>query len=185
MEFHAGLGLDTDRLRFHAHGEDELAHYAKSAFDIEYEFPFGWKEFEGIHNRTDFDLSRHEEFSGKRMQYIEPGGGKRFIPYVIETSMGVDRTMLVVLADAYREEEVEGDERLRHAETGISAFYDESGSIGRRYRRQDEAGTPWCITVDGETTEEDTVTIRDRDTLEQVRVGLDRVVPWIRERLEG
>jgi len=217
MAFHESLGLDSDKLRFHAHGEDELAHYAKSAFDIEYDFPFGWKEFEGIHNRTDFDLTRHEEYSGKRMQYIEPGGGKRFIPYVIETSMGVDRTMLVILADAYREEEVEGDERvvlglhprlapvkaavfplvkkdglpeiagtlhdtLRQA--AIPSFYDESGSIGRRYRRQDEAGTPWCITVDGETTEEDTVTIRDRDTLEQVRVSLDQVVPWIRDRLD-
>jgi glycyl-tRNA synthetase len=220
MAFHEGLGLNRDRLRFHPHGDDELAHYAKAAFDIEYEFPFGWKEFEGIHNRTDFDLSRHQEYSGKRMEYIEPGGGDRFIPYVIETSMGVDRTMLVILADAYREEEVEGEaegrvvlglhprlapikaavfplvkkdglpeiamklnDDLRKA--AIPSFYDEAGSIGRRYRRQDETGTPWCITVDGETNEKGTVTIRDRDTLEQVRVSLDRVVDWIRERLDG
>jgi glycyl-tRNA synthetase len=220
MAFHEGLGLNRDKLRFHPHGDDELAHYAKAAFDIEYEFPFGWKEFEGIHNRTDFDLSRHQEYSGKRMEYIEPGGGDRFIPYVIETSMGVDRTMLVILADAYREEEVEGEaegrvvlglhprlapikaavfplvkkdglpeiamklnDDLRKA--AIPSFYDEAGSIGRRYRRQDETGTPWCITVDGETNEAGTVTIRDRDTLEQVRVSLDRVVGWIRERLDG
>jgi len=218
MAFHRGLGLHPDKLRFHAHGDDELAHYAKSAFDIEYDFPFGWKEFEGIHNRTDFDLSRHEEFSGKRMEYIEPGGGKRFTPYVIETSMGVDRTLLVVLADAYREEEVEGEERvvlglhprlapikaavfplvkkdglpeiarrlndeLRSA--AIPSFYDESGAIGRRYRRQDEAGTPFCITVDGETSEADTVTIRERDSMEQVRIAVGQVVPWLRERLDG
>ena len=218
MEFHRGLGLRQEKLRFHAHGADELAHYAKAAFDIEYEFPFGWKEFEGIHNRTDFDLSRHEEYSGKRMEYIEPGGGKRFIPYVIETSMGVDRTLLVVLADGYREEEVEGEERvvlglhprlapikaavfplvkkdglpeiaqrlgdaLRAAT--IPSFYDEAGAIGRRYRRQDETGTPFCITVDGQTTEDDTVTIRDRDSMDQVRVSLDRVVPWLQERLGG
>ncbi|MEJ2541475.1 MAG: glycine--tRNA ligase [Gemmatimonadota bacterium] len=218
MAFHEGLGLNPDKLRFHAHGEDERAHYATAAFDIEYEFPFGWKEFEGIHNRTDFDLTKHQEFSGKRMEYIEPGGGKRFIPYVIETSMGVDRTLLVVLADAYREEEVEGEERVvlgLHPDlapvkaavfplvkkdglpeiarklnddlraVAIPSFYDESGAIGRRYRRQDETGTPFCITVDGETTEADTVTIRDRDSMEQVRVGLDQVVPWLRERLGG
>jgi glycyl-tRNA synthetase len=216
MEFHRGLGLDESKLRFHAHGDDELAHYAKTAFDIEYEFPFGWKEFEGIHNRTDFDLSRHQEFSGKRMEYIEPGGGKRFVPYVIETSMGVDRTLLVVLADAYREEEVEGEERVvlglhprlapikaavfplvkkdglpeiaRSLADGLRAaavpsFYDEAGAIGRRYRRQDETGTPFCITVDGQTSEDDTVTIRERDSMEQVRVSLGQVVPWLQERL--
>jgi glycyl-tRNA synthetase len=218
MEFHRSLGLDASKLRFHAHGEDELAHYAKNAFDIEYEFPFGWKEFEGIHNRTDFDLRRHEEYSGKRMEYIDPTTNDRFIPYVIETSMGVDRTLLVVLADAYREEEVEGEERvvlglapslapvkaavfplvkkdgmpeiaekldraLRDA--AIPSFLDAAGSIGRRYRRQDEAGTPFCVTVDGQTTEDDTVTIRDRDTLEQVRVSADAVVEWVRGRVAG
>jgi len=217
MEFHKALGLNPDKLRYHAHGPDELAHYAKAAFDIEYEFPFGWKEFEGIHNRTDFDLSRHQEYSGKRMEYIDPASNKRFIPYVIETSMGVDRAMLVVLADAYREEAVEGEEErvvlglhprlaplkaavfplvkkdglpeiatrlhedLRKA--AIPSFYDAAGSIGRRYRRQDEAGTPWCITVDGQTTEDGTVTIRDRDTLSQERVSVDGVAVWIRDRL--
>jgi glycyl-tRNA synthetase len=216
MEWHVSLGIRPEKLRFHEHTGDELAHYAKKAFDVEYEFSFGWKEFEGIHNRTDFDLSRHEEHSGKRLEYIEPGGGDRYIPYVIETSMGVDRTALVVLADAYREEEVEGEERvvlglhprlaplkvavfplvkkdgmpeiarkihedLRKA--SIPSFYDEAGSIGRRYRRQDEAGTPWCVTVDGQTTEDGTVTVRDRDSLEQIRVSADALVEWVRERL--
>jgi glycyl-tRNA synthetase len=216
MQWHKDLGIDENKLRFHEHGPDELAHYAKKAFDIEYEFPFGWKEFEGIHNRTDFDLARHQEYSGKRLEYIDPGANERFVPYVIETSMGVDRTTLVVLADAYREEDVEGEVRvvlrldpsiaplkaavfplvkkdgmpeiarkidadLRAA--GIPSFYDQSGAIGRRYRRQDEVGTPWCITVDGETVEQGTVTIRDRDSLEQVRVSVAQIVPWIREHL--
>jgi glycyl-tRNA synthetase len=218
MAWHASLGIDPDKLRFHEHGPDELAHYAKAAVDIEYAYPFGWREFEGVHNRTDFDLGRHQETSGKRLEYIEPGGGKRYLPYVIETAVGVDRTVLVCLLDAYREESVEGDERVvlglapklaplkaavfplvkkdglpeiaakLHRElraAAIPSFYDESGSIGRRYRRQDEAGTPWCITVDGQTQEDQTVTIRDRDSLEQVRVALDRVKGWIRERLDG
>jgi glycyl-tRNA synthetase len=218
MAWYHSLGVNPDRLRFHEHGPNELAHYAKQAVDIEYEMPFGWKELEGIHNRTDFDLSRHQEYSGKRLEYIDPGGGKRFVPYVVETAAGVDRTLLVILVDAYREEEVEGEERvvlglhpslapikaavfplvkkdglpeiarkiaadLRKA--SIPSFYDESGSIGRRYRRQDEAGTPWCITVDGQTAEDGTVTIRDRDTLEQVRVDAGALKGWIRERLEG
>ena len=216
MEWHRDLGIRPEKLRFHEHGPDELAHYAKKAFDIEYEFPFGWKEFEGIHNRTDFDLSRHQEYSGKRLEYIDPGTNERFVPYVIETSMGVDRAALVLLADAYREEEVEGETRVVLAlkpalaptkvavfplvkkdgmpeiaeklqadlrAAAIPAFYDVSGAIGRRYRRQDEVGTPWCVTVDGQTVEDDTVTIRDRDSLEQVRVASENVVVWVRERL--
>ncbi len=217
MQWHVDLGIRPEKLRFQEHGPDELAHYAKKAFDIEYEFPFGWKEFEGIHNRTDFDLTRHQEHSGKRLEYIDPGSNERFVPYVVETAMGVDRTLLVVLVDAYREEEIQGETRvvlglhpslaptkaavfplvkkdgmpeaahkikdaLRAA--AIPAFYDQSGAIGRRYRRQDEVGTPWCITVDGETAENDSVTIRDRDSLEQVRIGTDQVVGWIRERLD-
>ena len=217
MEWHLSLGIRREKLRYHDHGPDELAHYAKTAVDIEYEYPFGWKEFEGIHNRTDFDLSRHEEHSGKRLEYIESHSGTRFIPYVIETAVGVDRTVLVTLCDAYREEEVDGDERVVlglaphiapikaavfplvkkegmpeiaekiHADlrrSAINAFYDESGSIGRRYRRQDEAGTPFCITVDGQSTEDQTVTIRDRDSLEQVRVSADQLVTWIRDRVD-
>ncbi len=216
MAWHESMGISSQRLRFSAHGPNELAHYAKRAEDIEYEFPFGWQEFEGIHNRTDFDLSRHQEFSGKRMEYIDPVSNERFVPYVIETAMGVGRAVLVVLIDSYREEEVEGETRvvlgihptlapikaavfplvkkdglpeiaasihesLRKAR--IPSFYDHAGSIGRRYRRQDETGTPWCITVDGEGLEDRSVTIRDRDTLEQVRVGVDHVVEWLRSRM--
>ncbi len=216
MQWHKDLGIREEKLRFHQHGPDELAHYAKDAQDIEYEFPFGWKEFEGIHNRTDFDLARHQEYSGKRLEYIDAPTNERFLPYVIETSMGVDRTTLVVLADAYREEEIEGETRVLMAmnpqiapikaavfplvkkdgmpeiaqkiqsdlrSSAINSFYDQSGAIGRRYRRQDEIGTPWCITVDGESVEQGTVTIRDRDTLEQIRVSTDQVVGWVRERL--
>jgi glycyl-tRNA synthetase len=216
MEWHVELGIRPEKLRFHEHGPDELAHYAKKAFDVEYEFPFGWKEFEGIHNRTDFDLGRHQEYSGKRLEYIDPVTNERYVPYVIETSMGVDRAALVLLADAYREDEVEGETRVvlslkpalapikvgvfplikkdgmpeiadkLHADlraAAIPSFYDVSGAIGRRYRRQDEIGTPWCVTVDGQTLEDGTVTIRDRDSLEQIRVGSDKVVGWVKERL--
>jgi len=216
MAWHRSLGVRPERLRFHEHGPGELAHYAKKAVDIEYEFSFGWKELEGIHNRTDFDLGRHEEFSGKRLEYIDTGVGKRFRPFVVETAVGVDRTVLVLLADAYFEEEVEGEtrvvlrlhpavapikagifpltkkdgqpefarklaEELRRA--SIPSFYDEAGSIGRRYRRQDEAGTPYGITVDGQTLEDGTVTIRDRDSLEQIRVDAGAVRGWIQDRL--
>jgi glycyl-tRNA synthetase len=216
MDWHVELGIRPEKLRFHEHGPDELAHYAKKAFDVEYEFPFGWKEFEGIHNRTDFDLGRHQEYSGKRLEYIDPVTNERYVPYVIETSMGVDRAALVLLADAYREDEVEGETRVvlslkpalapikvgvfplikkdgmpeiadkLHADlraAAIPSFYDVSGAIGRRYRRQDEIGTPWCVTVDGQTLEDGTVTIRDRDSLEQTRVGSDKVVGWVKERL--
>ena len=217
MQWHKDLGIRPEKLRFHEHGPDELAHYAKKAYDIEYEFPFGWREFEGIHNRTDFDLSRHQEHSGKRLEYIDASSNERYLPYVVETSMGVDRTLLVVLLDAYREEDIEGETRvvlglnpslapikaavfplvkkdgmpeiarkisdaLRAA--AVPAFYDQSGAIGRRYRRQDEIGTPWCVTVDGESVESGTVTIRDRDSLQQVRVSTDQVVLWIQERLD-
>ncbi|TVP76026.1 MAG: glycine--tRNA ligase [Gemmatimonadales bacterium] len=216
MAWHRSLGIRPDRLRMHEHGPDELAHYAKKAVDVEYHFPFGWKELEGVHNRTDFDLARHQETSGKRLEYIDSGAGERFLPYVIETAVGVDRTLLAVLADAYVEEEVEGETRvllklhprlapmkaavfplvkkdglpeiargivkdLRRA--ALPAFYDESGSIGRRYRRQDEAGTPWCVTVDGESAEDGTVTVRDRDSLDQVRVPAEGLVEWFRDRL--
>ncbi|MCH7992405.1 MAG: glycine--tRNA ligase [Gemmatimonadetes bacterium] len=217
MQWHKDLGIRPEKLRFHEHGPDELAHYAKKAYDIEYEFPFGWREFEGIHNRTDFDLSRHQEHSGKRLEYIDASSNERYLPYVVETSMGVDRTLLVVLLDAYREEDIEGETRvvlglnpslapikaavfplvkkdgmpeiarkisdaLRAA--AVPAFYDQSGAIGRRYRRQDEIGTPWCVTVDGESVESGTVTIRDRDSRQQVRVSTDQVVLWIQERLD-
>jgi glycyl-tRNA synthetase len=218
QDWHRSLGVKPDNLRLHEHGRDELAHYAKKAMDIQYQFPFGWKELEGVHNRTDFDLGRHQEYSGKRLEYVDPGTNKRFVPFVVETAVGVDRTVLMLLCDAYREEEVEGEVRvvlglhprmapvktavfplvkkdglpeiavriqqeLRKA--AVPAFYDESGSIGRRYRRQDETGTPWCITVDGQTSEDGTVTIRDRDTLVQTRLDASRVLAWVKEALDG
>ncbi len=215
MQWHLSLGIRAEKLRFHEHAPDELAHYAKKAFDIEYEFPFGWQEFEGIHNRTDFDLSRHQEFSGKKLEYMDPATRERFVPYIIETSLGADRLALVVLVDAYREEEVEGEPRvvlglapaLAPIKAGIyplvkkdgmpevarrinddlrrrfPVFYDDGGSIGRRYRRQDEAGTPFGITVDGQTLEDQTVTVRDRDTLVQERVHADQLVAYLEERL--
>jgi glycyl-tRNA synthetase len=217
MEWVKSLGINPAKLRFHEHGPDELAHYAKKAFDIEYELPFGWQEFEGIHNRTDFDLGRHQEHSGKKLEYVDPmDRDKRYLPYIIETSAGADRTALIVLADAYREEEVEGEQRvvlglhprlapiktaifplvkkdglpelatrihddLRRA--GVKSFYDDSGSIGKRYRRQDEAGTPFGITIDGQTSEDGTVTLRDRDTLQQERIAADRIVEVVKERI--
>jgi glycyl-tRNA synthetase len=207
LEWVKGLGIDAEKLRLHRHTREELAHYAYDAYDIEYRFPFGWKEFEGIHNRTDYDLKAHQRQSGKKLEYFDQAANERYIPYIIETSGGVDRLMLVVLADAYREEEVEGETRVvlglnpelapikvavfplvkkdgmpeyatRIAEdlrAHFPLFYDDSGSIGRRYRRQDETGTPFCITVDGQTLEDGTVTVRDRDTLKQDRVASDRL----------
>jgi glycyl-tRNA synthetase len=217
MAWVESLGIRKEKVRFHEHAPDELAHYAKKAYDLEYEFPFGWHEFEGIHNRTDFDLRRHQEYSGKKLEYVDPvDRDKRYIPYVVETSAGADRTTLVVLADAYREEELEGEtrvvmafhprlapikaavlplvkkdglpelaERIHRAfrKEGIPTFYDDAGSIGKRYRRQDEAGTPFSITVDGQSLEDNTVTIRDRDSLQQERVATDRVVDFVRERI--
>jgi glycyl-tRNA synthetase len=217
MEWVQGLGIRARKLRFHEHGPNELAHYAKKAFDIEYEFPFGWQEFEGIHNRTDFDLRRHQEYSGKKLEYVDPvDRDRRYLPYVIETAVGVGRTVLAALADAYHEEEVEGEMRVvlrlhpRLAPTkvavfplvkkdgmpefatrlydalrgaGIPSFYDDSGAIGRRYRRQDEAGTPFGVTIDGQTAHDHTVTIRDRDTLQQGRVAADQILGYIRERI--
>ena len=217
MAFHRHtLGIRAESLRFSEHGPDELAHYAKRAVDIQYLFPIGWKELEGIHNRTDFDLGRHQQYSGKKMRYVEPGGGGRYIPYVVETAAGVDRMVLMVLCDAYHEEQVGRQQRtvlrihpglapvkaaifplvrkdgmpeiatrLHDAfkAAALPSFYDAAGSIGRRYRRQDEAGTPWCVTVDGRTNEDGTVTVRDRDTLEQVRVNADGVIDYLREQL--
>ena len=217
LQWHIGLGITPSKLRFHQHGAEELAHYAKVAFDIEYEFPFGWQEFEGIHNRTDFDLSRHQQASGKKLEYVDTSTNERFIPYIIETSMGVDRLMLVVLVDGYREETVEGEPRvvlrlhpaLAPIKAGIfplvnkdgmpemarrlyddlhrrfTVFFDHGGSIGRRYRRQDEAGTPFGITVDGQSLSDQTVTVRDRNTLAQERVAADRVAEYLHDHLES
>ncbi len=217
LKWHQSLGVRSEKLRFHQHGPDELAHYAKDAYDIEYEFPFGWHEFEGIHNRTNFDLSRHQEASGKKLEYLDPATNERFIPFVVETSLGADRTALVVMCDAYHEEEIDGEKRVvmrfrpaiaplkaavfplvnkdgmpelaRRIHDGLRkrfhVFYDDGGSIGRRYRRQDEAGTPFGITVDGQSTQDQTVTVRDRDTLQQVRVAADRLVEHLTDKLQG
>ncbi|HEX6306583.1 MAG TPA: glycine--tRNA ligase [Longimicrobiales bacterium] len=217
MEWVTSLGIRAENLRFDEHGPDALAHYAKRAFDIQYRFPFGWQEFEGIHNRTDYDLSRHQEYSGRRLEYVDPvDRNKRYLPYVIETAVGVGRVMLAALVDAYHEEEVEGEQRVvmrlhprlapvkvavlplvkkdgmpelavriqkEFRAAGINSFYDDSGSIGKRYRRLDEAGTPFAITVDGESVSGGTVTVRDRDTLAQERVAVDGIVEFIRGRI--
>ncbi|MBZ0265073.1 glycine--tRNA ligase [bacterium] len=193
------IGIKPENLRFHEHSSTELAHYAKSAFDIEYNFPMGWSEFEGIHNRTDFDLTRHQEYSGKDLRFFDDRTRERYIPYIVETSAGLNRGLLATLLDAYDEDEVDGQTRVvlrldpkvapitaavfpltkkdglpeaaldiyKDLKRDFNIFYDETGNIGRRYRRQDEAGTPFCFTVDYQTLDDGTVTIRDRDTLEQ------------------
>ncbi len=214
------LGIDADHLRRKPH--DKLAHYAAAAEDIEYLFPFGWGEVEGIHSRTDFDLQRHQEFSGKKLEYVDTATKDRYVPYVIETAVGATRTFMAVLCDAYREEEVgtaDGGTETRTvlqfapslAPTTVAVFplvnkdgmpeaaqaicqslqqsfrvdYDTSGAIGRRYRRQDEVGTPFCVTVDGETVSDGTVTLRDRDTMQQVRLTADALEAEIRRRLQA
>jgi glycyl-tRNA synthetase len=217
MRWHHDLGLQPAKLQWHQHGPDELAHYARTAYDIQYQFPFGWQEIEGIHNRTDYDLSRHQEFSGKKLEYFDQAANQRYIPYIVETSAGADRVALTLLVDAYREEEVEGEPRvvlgLDPAVAPIKAgvfplvkkdgmpevavelyhdlrrrfptFYDDSGAIGRRYRRMDEAGTPFGVTVDGETVTDRTVTIRHRDSMQQERVGIDGVGEYIVQQLRA
>jgi len=209
------LGIRREKLRFHQHGPKELAHYAAAAYDIEYEFPFGWQELEGIHDRTDFDLKRHTEHSGKDMSYFDESSNERYIPYIIETSAGCDRTILTLLVDALREEDAgkeirtvlkfhpdiapikaavfplvnrDGMPEIAHEIYDIirpyyKAFYDDSGSVGRRYRRQDEAGTPYCFTVDSQTLQDRTVTVRDRDTMQQERVHIDQVLNFLRDHL--
>jgi len=215
MQWHANNGIRTERLRWHDH--EKLAHYADAAKDVQYEFPFGWNEIEGIHSRTDYDLSRHQEYSGKKLEYFDQATRERYIPYVVETSVGLDRTILMVLCDAYREEEVDGDtrtvlkfhpalapftaavfplvkkdgmpERAHEIEADLrkqfNVMYDESGAVGRRYRRQDEIGTPFCITVDGDTGEDGTVTVRERDSMEQDRIPAENVRRYIEDRIEG
>ncbi len=213
LKWYLNLGVKKNNLRFREHGKDELAHYAKKAVDIEYKFPFGWKEIEGIHNRGDWDLSRHSKFSGKDFKYSDDKYKEPFFPYVIETSGGVDRATLVFLTDAYEEvsggrttttksiKETETVLKLNHKlcpikiavlplskKTSLQSLahaiekklkpnymlqYDETGSIGKRYRRQDEIGTPYCVTVDFKSLEDKKVTVRDRDTMKQERVEID------------
>ena len=206
MKWHRALGFGDDRYRFHDH--EKLAHYANAATDVEFEFPFGFKEVEGIHSRTDYDLSQHQKYSGKKIQYYDTETGESYVPYVIETSIGVDRMVLQVLSAAYKEEQLENGEtrtvlsipaalapvkaailplvkkdglpELAHEIKNLLKFdhniqYDEKDSIGKRYRRQDAIGTPLCITVDYQTREDRTVTVRHRDSMEQHRVAIDEL----------
>jgi glycyl-tRNA synthetase len=219
MEWHLALGLSQERLKFHAHSREELAHYARAAFDVQFDFggTLGFQEVEGVHHRGDFDLTQHQKHSGKKLEYIDQVTNRRFVPFVVETSVGADRATLAVLVNGYREEKVEGEDEGRTV-LGLNAglapikagvfplvkkdgmpefaekltgelrkrfpvFYDESGAIGRRYRRQDEVGTPFCVTVDGQSTQDQTVTIRDRDTLKQDRVAAGSVGDWIAQRI--
>jgi glycyl-tRNA synthetase len=240
------LGIKKENLRFREHEADELAHYAKACVDLEYKFPFGsgdWQELEGVANRTDYDLRQHQRGMRTLNNWFENGGDlskinlkeedadyqkgplsyfddqakRRYIPYVIEPSAGIDRSVLAFLVDAYDEEEVRGERRnlLRfhpslapvkaavfplvkkdgmpeaarriydELKTRFACFYDESGAVGRRYRRQDEAGTPFCITIDGQTKENNTVTVRDRDSMEQERVSTDKLLSHLQEKLGG
>jgi len=211
------LGVDSNKIRLHEHGPDELAHYAKVAYDIEYEFPFGWAELEGIHHRTDYDLTRHQEFSGKDMTWFDEAAKERFHPYIVETSAGLNRTLLVVMCDAFDEDDTCKDVRSvlrfhpRLAPVKAAIFplmkrdgmpevahniekslkshfrvqYDEGGSVGRRYRRMDEVGTPYCITVDSQTLEDQTVTIRDRDSMEQERYLADNLATILHDRIDS
>jgi glycyl-tRNA synthetase len=199
--YYMDLGIPEEKLRYHDH--EKLAHYAKAACDIEYLFPFGWGEINGTHNRTNFDLTRHQEYSGQKQEYIDLETNERFIPYIIESTYGLDRTFLAVLCSSIEEQDLgEGDSRIvlhlnpmiapikvavlplskklsdkaqdvyKNLQKKVMCDYDESGSIGKRYRRQDEIGTPYCITVDFDTLQDNTVTIRDRDTMEQQRVKI-------------
>ena len=213
-KFFMDLGLAEDKLRYHDH--EKLAHYAKAACDIEYNFPvFGWGEINGTHNRTDFDLTRHTEYSGVKQEYLDPETNEKYIPYVIESTYGVDRTVLAVLFEAYHEEELENETRevLKlspylapykvtvlplikkiHSEKAKEVYqelskhfmttYDESGTIGKRYRRSDAIGTPYSVTIDDDTLNNNTVTIRDRDTMKQEVIKLDELVKYVENKIK-
>jgi len=208
------IGLPEKRLRWHEH--DKLAHYARAAYDVEYEFPFGWGEIEGLHNRGDFDLGQHEKFSGKALRYFDEESREKILPSVIETSIGASRTTMACLVEAYREEEVEGETRVvmrfhpriaplkaailplvrrdgmdelarqitAQLRPHFPVFYDEGGAIGRRYRRMDEIGTPYCVTVDSQTLQDQTVTLRERDSMAQDRVAIPQLREEITRRME-
>jgi glycyl-tRNA synthetase len=219
MRWHLGLGLAPERLQFHQQTTEELAHYARAAFDIYFDFggSLGFQEIEGVHLRSDYDLSRHQQYSNKKLEYFDQPNNRRFVPFVVETSAGADRTTLALLVNAYREEEVPGENEgrtvlglapwLAPIKAGVfplvkkdgmpematrvaddlrrsfAVFYDDGGAIGRRYRRQDEVGTPFGITIDGQSTQDGTVTVRDRDSLQQVRVAADQLKGYISERI--
>lgn len=211
--WYESMGVRGERLRRREHGADELAHYSRYTTDVEYEFPFGWQELEGVANRGCFDLSQHAEHSGKDQSYFDPERNEKYVPSVIETSAGLDRTVLTLLVDAYAEDEIGGEKRTvmrfaphvaprqvavfplskKLAEPAgkladdlrgrFATLYDESGSIGKRYRREDEIGTPFCVTFDFDSLEDQAVTVRDRDTTEQERVGIDALPGYLQERM--
>ena len=208
------LGIPEEKLRYHDH--EKLAHYAKEACDIDYQFCFGWGEINGTHNRTDYDLGRHQEYSTVSQEYLDPETNEKYIPYIIESTYGCDRMVLAILDNSYCEEELENGEtrevmkfipalapykvavlplvKKYHSEKALEIYhelsknfmtnYDEAGSIGKRYRRNDAIGTPWCITIDDETLNNETVTIRDRDTMEQVTLKVSEVKDYIEERIK-
>jgi glycyl-tRNA synthetase len=214
MKWHLSLGIDKELFRFHEH--DNLAHYANAACDIEFKFPFGFKELEGIHSRTDFDLKSHQEHSGRKVQYFDPEINESYVPYVVETSIGLDRMFLTILSNSYKEEEVNGENRLvlsiptllapvkaavlpltkkdglpEKAREILSLLqcdflcqYEEKDSIGKRYRRQDAIGTPYCITVDHQSLEDNTVTVRDRDTMTQERISIDSLHSLVSRKVD-
>jgi glycyl-tRNA synthetase len=220
LQWYVDLGIRKEKLRLRPHEPDELAHYAKAASDVEYEFPFGWQEVEGIANRTDFDLRAHQEASGEDLTYFDQEKDERYLPYVVEPAAGVDRILLTALVDAYREEEAPtargGTEKRAYlalhrdlAPTKVAVLplsrneqltpdarsvfdlvkqawmcdFDDAGSIGRRYRRQDEVGTPFCVTVDFDTLEDRQVTVRERDSMTQDRIPVENLVAYLAERL--
>src|SRR6185503_3849856 len=216
LRWYVDLGIRPEKLRVREHEQSELAHYSTATCDVEYEYPFGWGELEGIACRTDFDLKRHSEASGVRLEFFDPDTKEHYTPFVIEPAGGIDRMTLTFLIDAYAEEEVEGETRVvlrlhpriapitvgvfplvkkdgmperAHAieeelrELGLTTFYDEKAAIGRRYRRQDEVGTPWCLTIDGDTLKEGTVTVRERDSMRQEKVGARDLVGHLMQQL--
>lgn len=217
LEWFKKLGVRAEKLRLRAHDKDELAHYSTACYDIEYEFPFGWSELEGIADRGTYDLDQHNKHAQKKQTYFDQVNNQHIVPSVIEASAGVDRAFLTCLVDAYHEEEVNGEQRIvlklspkvapitcavfplvnkdglpeisekifTEIQTEFSAFFDQGGSIGRRYRRQDEAGTPFGITIDHQTLEDNTVTLRDRDTMEQVRIPADQTLNKLREKIQS
>lgn len=213
MKWFIELGMKPENLQWHKH--EKLAHYAKAAFDIEFKFPFGWGEIEGIHSRTNFDLSQHEQYSGKALKYYDEQSKEKFVPFVIETSVGASRSFMAFLCASYDEEMVEGEMRTvlhlhpklapmkaailplvnrdgmddiaqkltKELQKYFRVFYDDSGAIGRRYRRQDEIGTPYCFTIDSQTLVDKTVTVRERDSMKQERISMDKVRDYLLERI--
>jgi glycyl-tRNA synthetase len=217
QNWYTRLGIREDHLRLRAHGADELSHYSSATSDVEYLYPIGWQELEGIANRGDFDLRQHAEYSGQKLEYVDSASGERYVPHVIEPAAGADRAMLAFLVDAYDEDQIEGEMRTvlrlhpllapvkvavlplvrkdgqpelareiyRELRETMQTEYDEGGAIGRRYRRQDEIGTPWAVTVDHQTLEDRTITLRDRDSLTQDRIAIAELASELERRLRA